>query len=186
MKNKKILIIGIILILAIIIVAMFFIIKGKNKSGKTISENQTLNVKTSKADFNIKVESIDQTIVKGDILDDGDKTYTRVKVKVSNNSNSESVYYPFTNFVLLDSNDNELARAQIDMNTIVFNSNIDKSTLLPDKLEANQTVEGYLYFNETNVNNISKIKVSTPSKSLISEDGNKANVEYEYYFIKIK
>ena len=82
MKNKKTIIIGIIVLLAIIIVAMCFIIKGKNKNGETVSENQTLNVKTSKADFNIKVESIDQTIVKGDILDDGDKTYTRVKVKV--------------------------------------------------------------------------------------------------------
>ena len=183
MKNKKIIILGVILVTAIIIVTVFFLIKGKTKSGVTVGEKQTLNVKTSKADFNIKVESIDQTIVKGDILDDGDKTYTRVKVKVSNNSNSESVNYPFTNFVLLDSNDNELARAQIDMNTIVFNSNIDKSTLLPDKLEANQTVEGYLYF-KTDSKDISRIKVSTPSKT--SSEGDTLNVDYDYYFIKIK
>ena len=183
MKNKKIIIIGIIILIAIIMIVCFCLIKGKNKGGVTVRENQTLGIKTSKSDFNVKLESIDQITVKGDILDNRDKTYTRAKLKVSNNFNSESVYYPFTNFVLLDSNDNELSRAQIDMNTIVFNSNIDKSTLLPSKLEANQTVEGYLYF-KTDSKDISRIKVSTPSKT--SSEGDTLNVDYDYYFIKIK
>lgn len=183
MKNKKIIILGIILIIAIILVVTFFLIKGKSKGGATVSENQTLRIESSKADFDVKVVSIDQILVKGDILDDGDKTYTRVKLKISNNLNSESSYYPFTNFVLLDSQEKELSRVQIDMNTIVYNSNIDKSTLLPDKLEANQTVEGYLYF-ETDTKDISKIKVSIPSKS--STEGDTLKVDYEDYFIKVK
>lgn len=69
------------------------------------------------------------------------------------------------------------------MNTIVFNSNIDKSSLLPEKLGANQTVEGYLYF-ETESKDISKIKVSIPSKS--SSKGDTLEVDYEEYFIKLK
>lgn len=182
MKNKKLIIILIISIIAVIAIVSFVIFNGNSKKNATINSDEILNIKNSKSDFNIKFESIEQKLIKGGFLTD-DETYTIVKLKISNNTNSESTMYPFTNISLLNSKDEYITGTTIDLNRIVLNENIDVNTLLPDKLEANQTVEGDLYF-ATDSKDISKIQVSIPSGT--QGEGDSIKIVYEQYFIKIK
>lgn len=184
-KNKNILKIVLVVVAVIVIILLAIkIFGGSSSDGTAVELGKEITVKNKLYNLTISVGDVQRGVVyttDGTVLSvfDLDGTYTKVKVTIKNNSNSEeeigNLLIPIN---LMDSSKTEIASCN-------YGSTLQDEKLtnekLPDTIPANSTVSGYVYC-ETDSTSGTILNINVPSNVSTNNTGGYTVTGDEYYF----
>lgn len=176
-KSKKLLLPIIIFVIIVFVIFTLLTYQKSSENGYFANKGETLNVieKRNNILFDMSVENVENNYtftVKEGLFESSYGPYTRLKLKIKNNSKQE-LDISKIRFNILDANDKNMGIMYSTPAGIIGASQANEVTR--SKVPSNETIEGYIYFGNVN-SQISKLKVE------VIYDRNKPYL-YEEYFI---
>ena len=149
-----------------------------NSNGYTVNSRESLTINEQGQKISIKIDDIDEPFYEKDFYNT--VAYIGIKFSITNPTNKEETISLY-NFTLLDSNDNEIDTQQAGYPTY-FSSSGKGNQVLDSKIPANQTINGYLFF-QSDLKDIKRLRISCMTDKITKNHDLVfgKDVYYEYY-----